>query len=198
MSEKALQLAKEREAESKGKRERYTPLNAEFQRIVRRDKTFFNEQCKEREENNRRGKDRDLFKKIGNIKGKFLPKMGTIKDPNSKDLIEAEVIKKRWQEYKEELYKKYLNDLENHNGVVTHQESDILGCKVKWALGSTAANKASGGDEIPAELFKILRYDDITVLRAICQQIWKTQQWPRDWKRSVLIPTPRKNSTKEC
>ena len=102
MSENALQLAEEREAESKGKRERYTPLNAEFQRIVRRDKkTFFNEQCKEREENNRRGKDRDLFKKIGSIKGKFHPKMGTIKDPNSKDLIEAEVINKRWQEYKE-------------------------------------------------------------------------------------------------
>ena len=124
--------------------------------------------------------------------------MGTIKDTNSKDLIEAEVIKKRWQEYKEELYKKYLNDLDNHNGVVTHQESDILGCKVKWALGSTAANKASGGDEIPAELFKIPRYDAIRVLYSICQQIWKTQQWPQDWKRSILIPMPQKNSTKEC
>ena len=199
MSEKALQLAEEREAESKGERERYTPLNAEFQRIARRDKkTFFNEQCKKREENNRRVKDRDLFKKIGNIKGKFHPKMGTIKDTNSKDLIEAEVIKKRWQECKEELYKKDLNDLDNHNGVATHQESDILGCKVKRALGSIATNKASGGDEIPAELFKILRYDAIRVLHSMCQQIWKTQQWPQNWKRSVLIPAPPKNSTKEC
>ena len=199
LSEEALQLAEEREAESKGERETYTPLNAKFQRIARGDKrTFFNGQCKKIEENNRREKDRELFKIIGNIKEKFHPKMGTIKDTNSKDLIEAEVIKKRWQEYKEELYKKYLNDLDNHNGVVTRQESDILGCKVKWALGSTAANKASGGDEIPAELFKILRYDAIRVLYSICQQIWKTQQWPQDWKRSILIPTPQKNSTKEC
>ena len=120
MSEKALQLAEEREAESKGERERYTPLNAEFQRIARRDKkTFFHEQCKEIEENNRKGKTRILFKKIGNIKGKFHPKMGTKKDRNSKDQLEAEEIKKRWNEYTEELYKKDLHDPDNHDGVIT-------------------------------------------------------------------------------
>ena len=124
--------------------------------------------------------------------------MVTIKDKNSKDLIQAEEIKKRWKEYTEQLYKKDLNDPDNHDGVVTHPEPDILECEVKWALGSTAANKASGGDGIPVELFQILKEDAIKVLHSICQQIWKTQQWPQDWKRLVLIPTPQKNSTKEC
>ena len=178
----ALQIAKERrEAKSKGERERYTQLNAEFQRIARRDKkAFFNEQCKEIKENNGRGMTRYLFKKIEDIKGTFHAKMGTIKDRNSKHLIEAEEIKRRWQEYTEKLYKKGLNDPDNHNGVVTHLESDILECEVKWASGSTAANKASGGNGIPAELFKILKDDAIKVLHSICQQIWKNQQWSQD------------------
>ena len=133
MSQEALQIAEERrEAKSKGERERYTQLNAESWRIARRDKkAFFNEQCKEIEENNRRGKTRDLFKKIGNIKGTFHPKMGTIKDRNGADTTEAEEIKKRRQEYTEELYKKDSNDLDNHNGVITHLEPDILECEVK-------------------------------------------------------------------
>ena len=134
LSEAALQIAEERrEAKSKGERERYTQRNAESWRIARRDKkAFFNEQCTEIEDHNRRGKTRDLFKKIGNIKGTFNPKMGTIKARNSKDLIEAEEIMKRWQEYTEELYKKDPNNLDNHNGVITHLEPDILECEVKW------------------------------------------------------------------
>ena len=157
---------------SKGERERYTQLNAKFQRIARRDKkAFFNEQCKEIEENNRRGKTRDLFRKIGDIKGTFHAKMGAIKDRKGKDLKEAEEIKKRWQEYIERLYKRGLNDPDNHNGVVTHLEPDVLECEIKWVLGSIAANKASGGDGIPAELFKILKDDAVKVLQSICQQI---------------------------
>ena len=120
-------------------------------------------------ENNRRGKTRNLFKKTGEIKGTYHAKMGIIKDRNGKDLIEEEEIKKRWQEYIEELYKKDLKDLDNHNGVVTHLEPDILECEVKWALGSTSANKASGGDGIAAELFKILKGDAIKVLHSIDQ-----------------------------
>ena len=124
--------------------------------------------------------------------------MGTIKDRNSKDLAEAEEIKKSWQEYTEELYKKGLNDPDNHNGVVTHLQPDILQCKVKWALGSIITNKASGGDGIPVELFQILKDDAVKVLPSICQQIWKTQQWPQDWKSSVFIPIPKKGNAKEC
>ena len=151
-----------RETKSKGERERYTQLNAESWRIARRDKkAFFNDQCKKIEENNRRGKTRDLFKKIGNIKGTFHPKMGTIKARNNKDLIEVEEIMKRWQEYTEELCKKDPNDLDNHNGVITHPEPDILECEVKWVLGSIVVNKASGSDRIPAELFKILKDDAV-------------------------------------
>ena len=123
--------------------------------------------------------------------------MGTIRDKNSKNLIETEEIKKRWQEYTEELYKKGLKDPNNLDGVVTHLEPDILECKVKWALGSITMNKASGGDRIPAELFKILRDDAIKVLHSICQQIWKTWQWPQDWERSVLIPIPKKGNAPE-
>ena len=124
--------------------------------------------------------------------------MGTIKDRNGKDLIEAKEIKKRWQEYTKEPFKKDLNDPDNHDGLVTHPEPDIVEYEIKRALGSTAANKASGGDGIPAELFKILKDDAIKVLHSICQQIWKTQQWPQDWKRSIFIPIPKKGSTKEC
>ena len=128
------------------------------------------------------GKTRDLLKKIRDTKGTFQAKGGTIKDRNSMDLIETEDIKKRWQEYTE-LYKKDINDLNNHNGVITYLEPDILECKVKWALGSITTNKASGGDGIPAELFQNLKDDAVKVLHSICQQIWKTQQWPQDWKR---------------
>ena len=109
----------------------------------------------------------------------------------------AEAIKERWQEYTE-LYKKDLHDPINHNGVIIHLESDILGCEVKWALGSITMNKASGGDGIPVELFQVLKDDAVKVLHSICQQIWKTQQWPQDWKRSVFIPIPKKGNAKEC
>ena len=151
-------------------------MNAEFQRIARRDKkAFLTNQCKEIEENNRMGKTRDLFKKIRDTK------MGSIKDRNGLDLTEAEDIKKSWQEYTEELYKKDLHDPDNHDGVITHThlEPDILECDVKWALESITTNKASGGDEIPVELFQILKDNAVKVLHSICQQIWKTQQWPR-------------------
>ena len=181
MSEEASQIAeKRREVKNKGERERYIQLNTEFQRIARRDKkAFLNEQCKEIEENNRMGKTRDLFRKTGDIKGIFHARMGMIKDRNGRDLIEAEDIKKRWQEYPEELYKKGLNDLENHDGVVTHLKPDILVCEVKWTLGRITLNKASGGDGIPAEVFKILKHDAVKVLHSICQKIWNTQQWPQ-------------------
>ena len=137
-------------------------MNAEFQRIARRDKkVFFSDQCKEMEENNRMGKTRDLFKKIRDNKGTFYAKMGSIKDRNGRDLTEAEDIKKRWQEYTEELYKKGLHDPDNHDGVITHLEPDILECAVKWALGSIITNKASGSDGIPDELFEILKDDAV-------------------------------------
>ena len=139
----------------------------------------------------------DLFKKIRDSKGTFYAKMGTVKNRNSMDLTEAEDIKK-WQEHTEELYKKDLHDPDNHNGVITHLELDILECEVKWALGSITTNKASGGDGIPAELCQILKDDAVKVLHSICQQIWKTQHWPQDWKRSVFIPIPRKGNAKEC
>ena len=114
------------------------------------------------------------------------------------DLTEAYDIKKRWQEYTEELYKKDLQDPDNHDGVITHLEPDILECEVKWALESITTNKASGGDEIPVELFQILKYGAVKVQHSICWQIWKTQQWPQDWKRSAFIPIPRKGNAKEC
>jgi len=124
------------------------------------------------------GKTRDLFKKIRDTKGTFHAKMGSIKDRNGRDLTKAEDIKKRWQEYTEELYKKDLHDPYNHDGVITHLEPDILEYEVKWALGSITINKASGGDRISVELFQILKYDAVKVLYSICQQIWKTHQWP--------------------
>ena len=200
LSESALQIAEKRgEAKGKGEKERYKHLNAEFQRIARRDmKAFLSDQCKEIEENNRMGKTRDLFKKIRDTKGTFHAKMGTIKDRNGMDLTEAEDTKKRWQEYVEELYKKDLHNPNNHDAVITHLEPDILECKIKWALGSITRNKVSGGDGIPAELFQILKDDCVKVLHSICQQIWKTQQWPQDWKGSVFIPIPKKGNAKEC
>ena len=145
-----------REEKSKGEKERYTHSNAEFQRIARRyKKAFLSDQCKEIEENNRMGKTRDLFKKIRDTKGTFHTKMYSIKDINGRDLTEAGDIKKRWQEYTEELYKKELHDPDNHDGVITDLEPDILKCEVKWASGSITTNKASGGDGIPLELFQI-------------------------------------------
>ena len=154
-------------------------------------RAFFSDQCKEIEENNRMGKSRDLFKKIRDTKGTFHAKMGTIKNRNCMDLTEAEDIKKRWQEYTE-LYKRDLHDPDHHDGVITHLKPDILECEVKWTLGSITINKASGDDGIVAELFQILKDDAVKVLHSICQQIWKTQQWPQDWKRSVFIPIQRK------
>ena len=124
--------------------------------------------------------------------------MGIIKDRNGMDLTEAEDIKKRWQEYAEELNKKELHDLDNHNGVITHLGPNTLECEVKWVLGNITMNKASGGDGIPVELFQILKDDAAKVLHSICQQIWKTQQWPQDWKRSIFIPIPKKGNAKEC
>ena len=167
---------KRREAKSIGERERYNHLNAEFQRIARRDKkAFLSDQCKEIEENNRMGNTKDLFNKIRDTKGIFHAKMGLIKDKNCMDLTEAEDIKKRWQGYSE-LYKKDLHNPDNHDGVITHLEPDILECEVKWALESIITNKASGGDGIPVELFQILKNDAVIVLHSICQQICKTQK----------------------
>ena len=174
LSEEALQIAmKRREVKGKGEKERYTHLNAEFQRIPRRDKkAFLSDQCKEIEKNNRMGKTIDLL-------------MGLIKDRNGMDLTETEDIKKRWQEYTEELSKKDLHDPDNHNDVFTHLEPDILECEVKWALGSMV------------ELFQMLKDDAVKVLHSICHQIWKTQQWPQDWKRSIFIPILKKGNAKE-
>ena len=126
-----------------------------------------------------------------------MQKMGTI-DRNDMELTEAENIKKRWQEYTEELYKKYVHDPDNHDGVITQLEPDNLEWEVKWALGSITTNKDSGGDGIPVELFQILKDDAVKVLHSVCQKIWKTQQWPQSWKRSVFIPIPKKGNVKEC
>ena len=169
LSDQDLQIAeKRREVKSKGKKEGYIHLNAEFQRIAQRDKKgFLSDLCKEIEENNRMGKTRDLFKKIRDTKRTFHTKIDTIKDRNGTDLTEAEDIKKRWQEYTEELYKKDLHDPDNHDGVITHPELDILECKVKWALASITTNKASGGDGIPVERFQILKDDAVKVLHSI-------------------------------
>ena len=138
-----------------------------------------------------------ILKKIRDTKGTFHAKMGTIKERNGMDLTEAEDIKKRWQEHTE-LHKKDLHDPDNHDGVITHLEPDILEAKVKWALGSIATNKGGGGDGIPAELFQILKDNAVKGLHSICQEIWKTQQWPQDWKRSAFIPIPKKGNVKEC
>ena len=144
------------------------------------------------------GKTRDLFKKIRDTKGIFHAKMSSIKDRNGLDLTEAEDIKKRWQEYTEEPYKKDVNDPDDNDSMITHLEPDILECEIKFALGSITTNKASGGDGIPVELFQILKDDAVKVLHSVFQQIWKTQQWPQDWKRSVFIPIPKKGNAKEC
>ena len=189
---------KRREAKGTGEKERYSHWNAEFQRIAGRDKkAFLSYQCKEIEENNRLGKTRDLFKNIRDTKGIFHAKMGLIKDRNCMDLIEAENIKKRWQKYIE-LYKKELNDQDNHDGVITHLEPDILECKVKWALKSITMNKVSGDDGTLVELFQILKDGAVKVLHSIRQQIWKTQQWPQDWKRCFSFQSQRKAMPKNA
>ena len=176
LSEEALKIAvKRREMKCKEEKERYTHLNAEFQRIVRRGKkAFLSDPCKEIEENNRMGKTRDLFKNIKDMKEKFHAKLSIIKDRNVMDQTEAEDIK-GCPGYTEELYKKYLNP-DNHDGLITNLELDILACEVKWALGSITMNKANGGDEIPVEVFQILKDDVVKVLHSICQQVWKTKQ----------------------
>ena len=144
------------------------------------------------------GKPRDFFKKIRDTKGSLHAMMGLIKDRNGMDLTEAEDIKKRWQENTEELSEKDLHDPDNHDGVITHLEPDILECKVQWALGSITMIKASGHDGIPVELFQILKDGALKVPHSICQQIWVTQQWPQDWKTSIFIPIPKKGNAKEC
>ena len=173
LSEEVFQIAeKKREVKGKGDKERYTHQNAEFHRIARRDKkAFLGDQCKQIEENNRMGKTRDLFKKIRDTKGIFHAKMGSIKDRNDMGLTKAEDIKKRWQEYTEELYKKDLNDSDNHDSVIPNLQPHILECEVNWALGSITMNKVKGGDGIPAELFQILKDDAVKVLHSICQHI---------------------------
>ena len=161
---------KRREAKGKGEKERYAHLNAEFQRIARKNKkAFLSDQCKDIEENNRMGKTRDLFNKIRATKGIFHAKMGSVKDRNGMDLTEAEDIKKRWQEYTEELYKKDLHDPDNHDGVITYLEPGILEYEIKRALGNITTNKASGGDGIPVGLFQILKDDAVKLLHLICQ-----------------------------
>ena len=144
------------------------------------------------------GKTRDLFKKTGDIKETFHARMGMIKDRTHKDPTEAEEIKKGGKNTQKKTVQKRPYDLDNHDGVITHLEPDILECEVKWALGSITTNKAIEGDEIPAKLFHILKDDAVKVLHSLCQQIWKTQQWSQDWKRSVFIPIPKKGNAKEC
>ena len=156
---------KRKEVKGKGENKRYTHQNAEFQRVAGRDKkAFLSDQCKEIEEKNRMGKTRDLIKKIEDTKGSFHAQRDTIEGRNATDLTEAEDIKKSWQEYTEELYKKDLNDPDNHDDVITHLEPDILECEVKWALECITTNKASGDDGIPVELFQILKNDAVKVL----------------------------------
>ena len=164
----------------------------QFQRIARREKkAILSDQCKEIEENNRMGKTRDFFKKIRYTKGTFHAKMGSIKDRNDMDLTEAEHIKKRWQEYTE-LYKKDLHDPDDHDGVITHLEPDILECEVKWASGSITTNKVRGGDGIPVELFQILRDDAVKGLHSICQEIWKISSGHRTGKGPFSFQSQRK------
>ena len=198
LSEEALQIAvNRREAKSKGEKESYTHLNAEFQRIARRGKkAFLSDPCKEIEENNRIGKTRDVFKKTRDTKGTFHAKMGSIKDRNGMDLTEAEDIKKRWQKYTEELYKKDLHDLDNHDGVITHLEPDILECEVKWALGSITMNKASGGDGIPVELFQMLKDDAGKCCTQYASESGKLSSGHRTGKGQFSFQSQRKSMTK--
>ena len=188
-----------KEVKSKGEKERYTHLNAEFQRIARRDKkAFLSNQCKETEENDRMGKTRDLFKKIRDTNGTFHAKMGSIKDRNGMDLTEAEDIKKRWQEYTEEQNKKDLHDPDNHDGVITHLEPDILECEVKWALESITTNKASGGDGIPVELFQILKDDAVKYCTQCASKFGKLSSGHRTGKGQFSFQSQRKAMPKNA
>ena len=172
---------------------------AELQRIARRDKkAFFSDQCKEIEENNRMGKTRDLFKKIRDTKGTFHANMGSIKDSKCMDLTEAEDIKKKWQEYTEELYKKELHDPDNHHSVITHLEPDILECEVKWALESMTTNKASGRDGIPLELFQILKDDAVKVFHSIASKFGKLSSGHRTGKGQFSFQSSRKATSKDA
>ena len=200
LSEEALQIAvKRREVKGKGEKERYTHLNTEFQRIARRDKKPSSVISAKKLRKTIEWKRLEISSRKLEIQQKGTTvhaKMGT-KDRNYMDQTEAEDIKKRWQEYTE-VYKKDLHDPDNHNGVITHLEPDILEWEVKWALGSITMNKGSGSDGISVKLFQILKDDAMKVLHSIYQQIWKTQQWLQDWKRSVFIPIPKKGNAKEC
>ena len=200
LSGESLQIAvKRREVKKIGEKERYKHLNAEFQRIARRDKkAFFSNQCKETEEKNRMGKTRDLYKKIRDTKGTFHAKMGSIKDRNGMDLTEAEDIKKRWQEYTEELYTKDVHDLDNHDGVITHLEPDILECEVKWALESITMNKASGGDGIPVKLFQILKDDAVKVCTQYASKFGKLSSGHRTGKGQFSFQSQRKAMPKNA
>ena len=199
LSEEALQIAvKRREVKSKEEKERYSHWNAEFQRVARRDKkAFLSDQCKEIEENNRMGKTRDLFKKVIDTKGTLYAKMGTIKDRNGSDLTEAEDIKKRWQEYTE-LYKKDLNDPDNHNGVITHIEPDILECEVKWALETITTNRASWGDGIPVELFQILNNGAVKCCTQYASKFGKLSSGHRTGKGQLSFQSQRKATPKNA
>ena len=189
---------KRREVKIKGENERYKHLNAEFQRIARRDKkAFLSDQCKELEENNRIGKTRDLFEKIRDTKGTLHAKMGSRKDRNGMDLIEPEDIKKRRQEHRRTVQKN-LHDPDNHDGVITDLEPDILECEVKWALESITTNKTRGGYGIPVELFRILKDHAVKVLHSICQQIWKTQCGHRTAKGQFSFQSQRKAMPKNA
>ena len=195
MSKEVLQTSEKiRGVKVKEEEEKYTHLNVEFQRIAWRDlkKAFLSDQYKEIEESNRVGKTRNHFKKLRDTMGTFHAKMGTIKNTNGMDVTEAEDIKKRWQEYLAELHKKDLNNPDNHNGLITHLEPDILECKLKWALGSITTNKTRGGDRIEAELFQILKDDAVKVLHSICQQIWKTSSVHRTGKGQFSFQSLRK------
>ena len=173
-------------------------LNTEYQRIARRDKkVFLSDQCKEIEENNRIGKTRDLFKKITDANGTFHAKMGSIKDRNYMDLTAREDIKKRWQEYTEELYKKDLYNQDNHDGVIIHLEPNILECEVKWGLGSITTNKASGSDGIPVELFQILKDNAKKCCSQYSSKFGKLSSGHRT-RKGVFIPIPKKGSAREC
>ena len=199
LSEEALQIAVEkREMKNKGEKERYTHLNAEFQRIARRDKkAFLSDQSKEIEENNRMGKTRNLFKKIRDTKGAFHAKMSSIKDRHCIDLTEAEDIKKRWQKHTEQLYKKDLHDPNIHNGVITHLEPGIFECEVKWASGRITTNKASGGDGLPVELLQILKDDAVKCCTQYANKFGKLSSGHRTGKRSVFLQIPKKGNAKE-
>ena len=200
LPEETLQIAeKRREVKSKKEREKNTQLSAEFWRIARRDKkAFFNEQCKEIEENSRLEKTRYLFKKIGDIKGTLHAKMGTVKDRNGMDLVEAEDVKKRWQEYTEQLYKKDLHKPDDHDGVITHLEPGILECEVKWALESITTYKASGGDGIPVELVQILKDDAVKALTQYASKFGKLSSGHRTGKGQFSFQSQRKAMPKNA